>query len=140
MERLRTQLSADPAVRSVQVNQRTGSVLVHGERNAELEGAIGRTLELVEEAGPEGLPEAGVEALVLLVRDVDRRLRRATSGHLSLSWLVPATFVGVGVRQLMREGLTIFSVPWYVLMYYGVDAFLKLYPQHAPRAPERTAV
>lgn len=139
MERLRTQLSADPAVQSVEVNHRTGSVLVHGERTAELEGAIGRTLELVEESGPENLPEAGVEAVVLLVRDVDRRLRRATSSRLSLSWLVPATFVGLGVRQAMREGLTIGSVPWYVLIYYGIDAFLKLYPQHAPRAPERTA-
>jgi hypothetical protein len=40
--------------------------------------------------------------------------------------------VDAGVRQLMAQGLTLGSIPWYVLLYYGVDSFLKLYPEHAP--------
>jgi Heavy metal associated domain 2 len=137
MDRLRRQLSAHPAVDSVEVNHRTGSVLVHGEVATELEGAVRESLELVEEAGPENVPEAGVESVVLLVREVDRKLRRTTGSRLSLRWLVPTAFVGVGLRQLVREGLTLGSVPWYVLIYYGVDSFLKLYPQHAPKDPGR---
>ena len=46
---------------------------------------------------------------------------------------MPAAFVSVGVRQLLAEGLTLGTVPWYVLIYYGVDSFLKLYPEHAPK-------
>jgi hypothetical protein len=140
MERLRGQLSAHPAVESVEVNERTGSVLVHGTVTSELEDALGQALELVSEAGPENVPEAGVESLVLMVKDVDSRLQRATSSRLSLRWLVPAAFIGVAVRQLMREGLTIGNVPWYVLLYYGVDSFLKLYPHHAPKAPDGKTV
>lgn len=139
MDRVGRQLSADPAVDSVELNHRTGSVLVHGRAPAELEAAVRSSLELVEEAGPENVPEAGVESVVLLVRELDRRLRRTTGSRLSLRWLVPATFIGIGLRQLAREGLTLGSVPWYVLIYYGVDSFLKLYPQHAPKDPSRPA-
>jgi hypothetical protein len=39
---------------------------------------------------------------------------------------------------LIAEGLTVGAVPWYVLVYYGVDSFLKLYPEHAPQRPDTT--
>ena len=140
MERLRRELSAQPAVKQVEVNHRTGSILVHGEVSLALEQAIGQSLELVEGAGPENVPEAGVESVVLLVKDLDGWIRRSTGSRLSLRWLVPASFVGLSVRQIMREGLTMGSVPWYVLLYYGVDSFLKLYPHHAPKRPDQKSV
>jgi hypothetical protein len=42
--------------------------------------------------------------------------------------------VALGLRQLARDGLTVGAVPWYVLIYYGADSFLKLYPEHRPEA------
>jgi len=140
MERLRRELSAQPAVKRVEVNHRTGSILVHGEVSLALEQAIGQSLELVAGAGPENVPEAGIESVVLLVKDLDGLIRRSTGNRLSLRWLVPASFIGLSVRQIMREGLTMGSVPWYVLLYYGVDSFMKLYPHHAPRPPDQKTV
>jgi hypothetical protein len=135
MARLRQHLEAHPAVRAVEVNQRTGSVLVQGGKTDDLRAALDEFLEIIEEEGPEKLPEAGVESLVVLVRGVDRRLMRSTGSRLSLRWLVPAGFIAVALRQLVRSGLTVGEIPWFVLLYYGVDSFLKLYPQHAPKAP-----
>ncbi|HXM54624.1 MAG TPA: hypothetical protein VOB72_04480 [Candidatus Dormibacteraeota bacterium] len=135
MARVRQQLEAHPSVEAVDVNPRTGSVLVHGNRMEDLRAALGEALEVVDEAGPENLPEAGVESVVIMLRGVDRRIALTTGGRLSLRWLVPAGFVAVALRQLMRSGLTVGEIPWFVLLYYGVDSFLKLYPQHAPKAP-----
>jgi hypothetical protein len=135
-ERVRTRLEDHPSVESVQTNVRTGSVLVTGGHGDALRAALNEAVEIIEEAGPEGVREAGMETLVTLVKGVDARLGGASGGRLSLRWLVPAAFVGVGIRQLIREGLGVGAVPWYVLIYYGVDSFLKLYPQYAPRAAD----
>lgn len=135
MARVRRHLEGHPAVQAVEVNQRTGSVLVRGKETDGLHAALDECLEIVEESGPENVPEAGVEAIVVLLRGVDRRIMRSTGGRLSLRWLVPAGFIAVALRQLVRSGLTVGEIPWFVLLYYGVDSFLKLYPQHAPKAP-----
>lgn len=132
--RVRKHLESHPEVHAVEVNQRTGSVLVRGDRTDGLRAALDECLEVVEEAGPENLPEAGVESVVVLLRGVDTRIMRSTHGRFSLRWLVPASFVAVALRQLVRGGLTVGEIPWFVLLYYGIDSFLKLYPQHAPRA------
>jgi heavy-metal-associated domain-containing protein len=135
MARVRQQLEAHPAVSAVEVSPRTGSVLVRGAQAEGLRTALGECLEVVDEAGPENLPEAGVESVVIMLKGVDRRIMRATGSRLSLRWLVPAGFIAVALRQLLRSGLTVGEIPWFVLLYYGVDSFLKLYPQHAPKAP-----
>jgi Heavy metal associated domain 2 len=130
MEKLRERLEAHPDVQSVEVNPQTGSVLVRGESTQKLKAALGQLVEQVEQAGPERLPEV---AAVELVKRLNSRVNQASQGRLSLSWAVPALFVGFGLRQLLLEGLTLGAVPWYVLIYYGVDSFIKLNPEHAPR-------
>ncbi|HZU18909.1 MAG TPA: hypothetical protein VFD01_20210 [Candidatus Dormibacteraeota bacterium] len=132
MGSLERELARHPAVGAVEANPRTGSILVTGEPVAPLREALEQFLELVQEEGPERLPTAGVQAAVDLVRQIDGRLGRATGGRLSLRWLVPAAFLTLGVRQLLAQGLTVGTVPWYVLIYYGIDSFLKLYPEYAP--------
>jgi Heavy metal associated domain 2 len=139
MAQVRRHLEAHAAVQAVEVNQRTGSVLVRGKETGDLHAALDECLEILEEAGPENVPEAGVEAIVVLLRGVDRRIMGSTGGRLSLRWLVPAGFIAVALRQLVRGGLTVGEIPWFVLLYYGVDSFLKLYPQHAPKAPAPAA-
>lgn len=139
MTRLRQRLEAHPSVKAVDVNPRTGSVLVQGSRAGDLRSALDESLEIIEEAGPENLPEAGVESVVVALRAVDSRIARSTGGRLSLRWLVPVSFCAVALRQLVRGGLTIGEIPWFVLLYYGIDSFFKLYPQHAPKAPKQEA-
>jgi hypothetical protein len=139
MDRVRRQLEAHPAVNAVEVNPQTGSVLVRGEHTNGLRGALDACLEIVEEDGPENVQEAGLESALVLVGSLDRWIARSTGGQLSLRWLVPASFVAVALRQLVRQGVTLGELPWFVLLYYGVDSFIKLYPQHAPQHPNGRA-
>ena len=139
MERVRKKLEAHPDVAGVEVNPQTGSVLVRGAHSNGLRAALDEALEIVDEKGPENVQEAGLESALLLVRGLDRWIGRTTGGQLSLRWLVPASFVVVALRQLMRQGVTLGELPWFVLLYYGVDSFLKLYPQHAPQHPNGSA-
>ncbi|HZV53176.1 MAG TPA: hypothetical protein VFD49_25860 [Candidatus Dormibacteraeota bacterium] len=129
---LERRLARHPAVGGVETNPRTGSILVTGAAGAPLREALEEFFELVQEEGPERLPEVGVQVAVDLVKRVDGQLAHVTGGRLSLRWLVPAVFVTFGVRQLLAQGLTVGAVPWYVLVYYGIDSFLKLYPEYAP--------
>jgi hypothetical protein len=131
MERVRDVLAAQPGVTHAEVNPSTGSVLVHGLDPRKLETAMNEALTLVKTLQGES-PEAGVDQLVGLVQTADQRLREVTGGRVSLRWFVPTAFVAVGVRQLLQQGFTVGTVPWYVLLYYGVDSFIKLFPEHAP--------
>jgi len=134
MEAMRRELSSQPAVHNVEVNPRTGSVLLEGEDTRALEKALGEVFDVVADVAGGESPRAGVESLVLVIKQADRRLRRSTGQRFSLRWLVPAAFIAAGLRQVMKQGVTLGTIPWYVLLYYGVDSFLKLYPEHAPRA------
>ena len=129
---MRKQLAANPAVDAVQVNPRSGSLLLLGGPGARLQDAASHVFDLVERTSPDQLPEVAIEDVAVgLVRQLDRRINRVSKGRASLRWLIPAAFVGFGVRQLVRQGLGVGTIPWYVLIYYGVDSFLKMYPEYA---------
>jgi uncharacterized protein YjhX (UPF0386 family) len=133
LDALRKQLASHSHVDAVEVNTRSGSILVLGPDLERLRGALRECLVLVEKGGPDRIPELGLEATVEVVRELDRRLSGITGGRVSIRALVPATFIAMGVRQLIAQGLTLGSVPWYVLIYYGVDSLMKLYPELAPK-------
>lgn len=139
LERVRREIAARPGVHEVRVNGATGSVLVEGPDRDQLHEAVSEALHLVRSFSGEESPDRGVEQVVRLVRTADRRLQAATDGRISLRWLVPAAFVGLGVRQFFQQGFTLGTIPWYVLLYYGADSFLKLYPEHAPASGGGTA-
>lgn len=140
MKAIQDELVQHPAVRSVEVNSQTGSVLVTGEGTGRLQSALADVLALIESAGQEESREAGIEAAVQLVKGADEKLRRVTSGRFSLRALVPAAFISLGIRELLRQGLSVGTIPWYVLIYYGVDSFLKLYPHYAPQRGDTVSV
>ena len=140
MAQIQKTLSAHPGVSAVAVNLSTGSVLVTGRHTDQLQQALSELLDIVVESVAGPAIEPGVESTVRLVRNADTRLRSLTNGRFSLRAIVPAAFVAVGIRQLIVEGLTLGAVPWYVLIYYGVDSFLKLYPDYAPQPAEARTV
>ena len=133
LDLIRDRLARHPDVSSVEVNPATGSVLLTGEHADRLHHALAEVVDLIAPVARGDELEPGVEAAVNVVKLADYRLRSATNGRFSLRALVPATFIAIGLRQLIAEGLSIGAVPWYVLIYYGVDSFLKLYPEFAPR-------
>jgi hypothetical protein len=131
MEEMRRQLASSPGVDSVEVNPRSGSLLLLGDPEAGLRDAAESVFDLVERAGPEQLPEVAVEDVAVgLVRQLDENIGRRSHGRVSLRWLIPAVFVGFGARQLLRQGFGVGTIPWYVLIYYGVDSFIKMYPEY----------
>ncbi|MDQ6741842.1 MAG: heavy-metal-associated domain-containing protein [Candidatus Dormibacteraeota bacterium] len=132
MEQIKQRIESHPGIRSVEVNPTTGSVLVTGDHNDQIHQALNSALVLVESLRNGEPSEKAVETVVGAVKAADARVLEATGGTISLKWLVPASFIALGARQLLAQGLTIGSVPWYVLIYYGVDSFLKLNPEHAP--------
>lgn len=131
--RLRNHLEKQASVASVEINERSGSLLIRAADADATRGALSDVLDLVGPMAADDRLEPDVTFLVEAVRSADQRIKAATKGKLSLKWMIPASFLTVGVRQLLAQGLTLGTVPWYVLIYYGVDSFLKLYPDHAPR-------
>lgn len=132
LERVQRHLESMPGVERASVNPLSGSILVEGQRTDALHAALHEVIDIV--ARNEGREnEVPIEVAVDLVKLVDAKLSEVSDGRVSLRWLVPGAFVAVGIRQLLREGFTLGTVPWYVLLYYGVDSFLKLYPEHAPK-------
>ena len=127
------QLEGRAAVNRVTVNHRSGSILVEGDNTDLLHSALQEVVNVFEQATPDTAANAGVEAAVNAVKRADEKLGEMTGRRVSLRWLVPAAFIAVGIRQLLAQGFTVGTVPWYVVIYYGVDSFLKLYPEHAPR-------
>ena len=135
LEPVRGHLASHPSVGKVTINHRTGSVLVEGPKTQALHSALDDVLEIFESGSPEQAEDAAVSQAVGAIRRMDQELSGMTGGRVSLRWLIPSAFIFAGVRQLVTQGLGVGSLPWFVLLYYGVDSFLKLYPEHAPKAP-----
>lgn len=140
MHDIHQRLASHPQVGAVEVNANTGSVLVTGENTGRLQSILSEVFTLVESVAQENRREAGVEATVQLVKRADEKLRGVTSGRFSLRALVPTVFIGLGIRELFRQGLSVGTIPWYVLIYYGVDSFMKLYPNYAPQPGDEVRV
>ena len=134
LEDLGRRLKAHEGVDSVDINAVSGSVLVQGADSESLRHALDGVFSVIERAKEEGVGEMGVDSAVSLIKQLDAKLSDATGRRISLRWLVPAAFITVGVRQAVVQGISVGAIPWYVLLYYGVDSFLKLFPEYAPEA------
>jgi hypothetical protein len=66
----------------------------------------------------------------------DRRLRRGTGGRVDLKMLVPITFGTLAVRQIILTSGSLAPIPWYVLLWYAFDSYVKLHHQASATAGE----
>lgn len=57
-------------------------------------------------------------------RRVDERVRQGTGGTLDARTLLPIGLAALAARELMTTGLS--AAPWYVLLWYSFDSFMKL--------------
>jgi len=57
-------------------------------------------------------------------QSVDDRIREGTRGSLDARTLLPIGLAALAVRELLATGFT--AAPWYVLLWYSFDSFLKL--------------
>jgi hypothetical protein len=66
----------------------------------------------------------------------NRSVHEASAGRVDLRFLVPAGFAALSVRQLLRTGPKLASMPWYALAYYAFDSFVKLHGTDRGVMPE----
>lgn len=69
----------------------------------------------------------------------DASVATATHGLLDLKLIVPLGLGGLALAQILRDFGEATSAPWYVLLYYAVDAFSKLHQPHVAEATRQSA-
>ena len=148
LHQLKTNIEQIPGVQSVEVNDQTGSVLIHHE---ETEGLFEQIGEALQESAPELLSlmllpggeeaEVGMEVLANLFKTVfveplNGHSQEASShadahasgmGAPSVKWkrMVPLAFIAAGTWKLLQEEALLAGVAPLVLFYYGFDTYWK---------------
>lgn len=128
-------------VRGVRKNPLTRSVLITFDAQAvEFEDLItaiagaGVVIEPIFEE-PSVRPARPIDHLIIdLSRRVDERVRQGTGGSLDARTLLPIGLAALAARELLTTGLS--AAPWYVLLWYSFDSFMKLRkPEASPNLP-----
>jgi copper chaperone CopZ len=145
LNKVKESLKKVPGVKDVQVNERTGSVLVeHDERDDMLESVgealndvAGELFEAVLEASEIEVP--GLSIFAHLIRTnlskADTDVAVATNNLLDLKMLVPMILLGAGFVK--ARGTNWWGeVPAWVLFYYAYDSYMKF---HGPSVREISA-
>ncbi len=130
LEALRDSLQARPDVDAVEVNPRTGSMLVfYDPAGVSFEGirdALAEVgLDFAAEAGEAASQPGGAGRVLGAAQALDRRVLRATGGT-DLRLLVPVGLAALSARQALRDSPRLGQAPWYLLAWYAFDSFLKL--------------
>ncbi len=152
MQRIADALTSRSGVSDVQINPQTGSILIHydPERGSldDLRSALQHLGIIInQETTNEVLlsPGGGAsQASVNLTRSLDNlntRVGRATNELADLRLLVPLGLGALTVRQIVRHGLKLNDVPWYVAGWYAFQTFTTLNrTTHQPvKAADRAA-
>lgn len=131
-------VSRKPGVEEVRTDARTGSALItYDPEVLDMPSAIGlirKAHEAFVDVAPPRLQTAldsSVSRAGGTIRErfsaADGRVRKATHGTVDLRALMPIGLAGLSLRQLVRQGPGVSSVPWYVFAYYSFDSFIKLH-------------
>jgi len=143
MEHLKYDLLTQPGIDAVDVNHAAGSVTVsydphqHSDSSIlgllqDLDVVFGTMLDLPH--WEEGTGETGLSTGALSVSgaldDLNRRLANWTGNVIDLRVLFPLSAVGFGLWQIRKHGLMLETLPGWLLVWLGFDAFLKLQVHH----------
>lgn len=147
LKKLHTKLKKTEGVSDVEINPRTGSVLIHHDEDPAILNNVGNAID--EVAGElfeailaaEGIEIPGLSIFAHVIRerlsDMDNRLAVATNNVIDLKMLVPVAFFGAGIIQAKRNTGWLDQVPAWVLFYYAYDAYMKFHgPSVRPTSAE----
>lgn len=133
MQRTADALNSRPGVSDVQVKPRTGSILVlyDPERGNldDLRLALQQSGIMVSEEGTQNSPSSGwdaSEASLNVARKMDELntwIGRATSGVGDLRLFMPLGLGALALHQMVRHGLKLDEIPWYVAAWYAYQSF-----------------
>ena len=138
VKRIRDSVMAVPGVKSVEVNDRTGSVLVHHEERSGMLDALSAALggvgedifeELIETSIEEIVPGGSIIAHLIKQRvgSVNASVAGLTNNVVDLKMLLPMGFLTAGIIQASRNRNWFAQVPAWVLFYYAYDSYLKFH-------------
>lgn len=132
MQRIAHILEAQPNVSQVRTNISQGSIVIkHDDKDESWENLVGTLIDLGVIFGDiaEGKSDVAMDVSGAVV-DLNKRVEQATNGAVDLRLLFPFGLSILAVRQLMKQGLQIEIIPWYVLAWYAFDSFIKLHGMH----------
>jgi hypothetical protein len=120
-----------PEIEQVRTNPQMGSLTIYYDReNNNLEDTFIDLQELGIITNETPTSKTPVAATVTSVMSrLNQRVNQFTEGSTDLRFLVPLLLVGFALRQLVVKGDPRFKVvPWYALIWYAFDTFMKLNP------------
>jgi copper chaperone CopZ len=140
-KKIQDRLVKVPGVQSVEVNERTGSVLVHHDTKDDTLDLINSAVaevaaEIFEVVAADEFPAVSTLAAYLRnrVRNLNSSVSQATEHKLDLRSAVPIFLLGASVVRFIQEKSWWGEVPAFVLFYYAWDSFIKLNPHAIPGA------
>ena len=147
LESLADRVEEHPAITSVRTDPRTGSALLTWDpEEFDLAAAVElcrKAHEVLRDVVPPRVVatierpfSAAASRLVGRLAEANRQVHAASAGRVDLRFLVPAGFAALSVRQLVRTGPSLASMPWYALAYYAFDSFVKLHGTDRGVMPE----
>lgn len=137
-----------PGVKSTEVKERTGSIVIHHDEKDNILEHIGDALakavpelfELLiaeEEAEVEGL--SFVATLLGAGASVaNREMARKTDNWLNMKVIIPLAFLAAGIRKGLQNEAWMAEVPAFVLIYYAFDSYMKFHPMVPPALVEHS--
>jgi hypothetical protein len=134
-------------VKDVQINDRTGSMIVYHEEDTEIlehiNGALGEVAGEVFEAilAAEEVEFPGLSLIGTLISSfmgkADDQVSSATNNVVDLKIMMPLAFLGAGFYQASRNAAWLSQVPAWVLFYFAYDSYTRFHgPGNQPN-PER---
>lgn len=135
LARIKHVAEQQPGVTGVEVDERTGSVLIHHRKGSAPAsgfaaslgdaGIILRGLEEGDIGGPGDHSKTSV-ALEAALGDLNRRVGTATHGVVDLKLLLPAGLIGAGLwRVVTNPAALLTEIPTYALFWFGIDLYSK---------------
>ena len=141
LARLRQAISEFDGVTRCNANLRTNSLVIHYDAGLDMDrlaGAVGGLA--MEEAAAGEQPDPAHErhphsrvarGLNARFAALDRRIRQLTGHRLDLKLVLPVGFGLLAARQILTSSGGLPAIPWYVLLWYAFDSYLRLH--HTPQ-------
>ncbi len=137
-KQIQNSITALPGVKNVELNERTGSVLIHHEEEPNILSLLGKTLDgiaidlCVEAlAGEEMLVVSGVPVVANAIKsrlaNINHYIAQRTHNYLDLKTLLPVLFLGAGIYQVFQNRTWWRQMPAWVLFYYAFDSYIKFH-------------
>lgn len=137
MEAVKKQLEYVPGVKHVEVNHRTGSVVVHHDERSDTLELMGTAIENIAEdlfhelLAVEEVEFPGLSVIAQLIRNTlskaDSRVALETRNMVDLKMIVPLLFFGAGIVKSRQSVNWWGEVPAWVLFYYAYDSYMKFH-------------